>query len=52
MALPSVDATIHLHDQPQRGRDEVSDVAVPDDNLTPKRHTPVFKNRFGGCTLT
>jgi len=38
-ALPSVDATIHFHDQPQRGREEICDVPATEHHLPAKRNT-------------
>jgi len=35
-ALVEVDVTINFHDEPHRGRNEVSDVAVAEDDLPPK----------------
>src|SRR4051794_12825646 len=37
--LPSMDGTIHFHDQPQRSSDEVRDVPVTEHHLPAKRNT-------------
>ncbi len=47
--LLCVDLAIDLNDQPQRGREEVSDVAIPEHDLSPKRDAE--GGRRTSCTI-